>query len=227
MSLWLLDPFGGGAETGHIGAYGEKESHIAFEAALEAKKHLERNGEKTIITRKNDEYISDDKRTTIINDSGTEVLVIFRMNSSDDINIKGVKVAYVNRSDDMEYLAQLIKCEIQSELNTVDCGVINESNLYNDINSNAIIVYGEYISNSKVMENFDSKKYGYMVAKACLAYKDKVLLTGERMVPKKMQKRAYRVCVGYYKDYDSAMNKALELNEEGIKDAYVVPYEGD
>ena len=99
--------------------------------------------------------------------------------------------------------------------------------VYNDINSNAIIVYGEYISNSKVMENFDSKKYGYMVAKACLAYKDKVLLTGERMVPKKMQKRAYRVCVGYYKDYDSAMNKALELNEEGIKDAYVVPYEGD
>ena len=199
MSLWLLDPFGGGAETGHIGAYGKKESHIALEAALEAKKHLERNGEKTIITRKNDEYISDDKRTTIINDSGTEVLVIFRMNSSDDINIKGVKVAYVNRSDDMEYLAQLIKCEIQSELN----------------------------SNSKVMENFDSKKYGYMVAKACLTYKDKVLLTGERMVPKKMQKRAYRVCVGYYKDYDSAMNKALELNEEGIKDAYVVPYEGD
>ena len=139
MSLWLLDPFGGGAETGHIGAYGKKESHIALEAALEAKKHLERNGEKTIITRKNDEYISDDKRTTIINDSGTEVLVIFRMNSSDDINIKGVKVAYVNRSDDMEYLAQLIKCEIQSELNTVDCGVINESNLYNDINSNAIL----------------------------------------------------------------------------------------
>ena len=188
---------------------------------------MERNGEKTIITRKNDEYISDDKRTTIINDSGTEVLVIFRMNSSDDINIKGVKVAYVNRSDDMEYLAQLIKCEIQSELNTVDCGVINESNLYNDINSNAIIVYGEYISNIKVMENFDSKKYGYMVAKACLAYKDKVLLTGERMVPKKMQKRAYRVCVGYYKDYDSAMNKVLDLNKEGIKDAYVVPYEGD
>ena len=227
MSLWGLYPFGGGAEIGHIGAYGERESTIALEAVLEAQRHLERNGEKTIITRKNDAYISDDKRTTIINDSGTEVLVIFRMNSSDDINIKGVKVAYVNRSDDMEYLAQLIKCEIQSELNTVDCGVINESNLYNDINSNAIIVYGEYISNSKVMENFDSKKYGYMVAKACLAYKDKVLLSSERMVPKKMQKRAYRVCVGYYKDYDSAMNKALELNEEGIKDAYVVPYEGD
>ena len=66
MSLWLLDPFGGGAETGHIGAYGKKESHIALEAALEAKKHLERNGEKTIITRKNDEYISDDKRTVVI-----------------------------------------------------------------------------------------------------------------------------------------------------------------
>ena len=40
------------AEIGHIGAYGKKESHIALEAALEAKKHLERNGEKTIITRK-------------------------------------------------------------------------------------------------------------------------------------------------------------------------------
>ena len=75
MSLWLLDPFGGGAETGHIGAYGKKESHIALEAAR-AKALGEKWG-KTIITRKNDEYISDDKRTTIINDSGTEVLVIF------------------------------------------------------------------------------------------------------------------------------------------------------
>lgn len=227
MSLWVLDPFGGGAETGHIGSYGERESHIALEAVLEAKKHLERNGEETIITRETDEYISASKRKGIIKDSGTEILVIFRMNSSDDINIKGVKVAYVNRSDDMEYLAQLIKCEIQSELNTVDCGVINESDLYKDIDCNAIIVYGEYISNSKLMENFDSKKYGYMVAKACLAYKDKVLLSSERMVPKKMQKRAYRVCVGYYKDYDSAMDKVLQLNKKGIKDAYVVPYEGD
>ena len=162
-----------------------------------------------------------------IKDSEIEILVIFRMNSSDDINIKGVKVAYVNRTGDMEYLAQLIKCEIQSELNTADCGVINESNLYKDINCNAVIVYGEYISNIKVMENFDSKKYGYMVAKACLAYKDKVLLSSERMVPKKMQKRAYRVCVGYYKDYDSAMDKVLQLNEDGVKDAYVVPYEGN
>ena len=188
---------------------------------------VEAENKKFKITLKNDEYISDDKRTTIINDSGTEVLVIFRMNSSDDINIKGVKVAYVNRTGDMEYLAQLIKCEIQSELNTADCGVINESNLYKDINCNAVIVYGEYISNIKVMENFDSKKYGYMVAKACLAYKDKVLLSSERMVPKKMQKRAYRVCVGYYKDYDSAMDKVLQLNEDGVKDAYVVPYEGN
>lgn len=42
-----------------------------------------------------------------------------------------------------------------------------------------------------------------------------------------MQKRAYRVCVGYYKDYDSAMDKVLQLNEDGVKDAYVVPYEGN
>ena len=227
MSLWGLYPFGGGAEIGHIGAYGERESTIVLEAVLEAQRHLERNGEKTIITREMDEYISASKRKGIIKDSEIEILVIFRMNSSDDINIKGVKVAYVNRTGDMEYLAQLIKCEIQSELNTADCGVINESNLYKDINCNAVIVYGEYISNIKVMENFDSKKYGYMVAKACLAYKDKVLLSSERMVPKKMQKRAYRVCVGYYKDYDSAMDKVLQLNEDGVKDAYVVPYEGD
>ena len=58
MSLWGLYPFGGGAEIGHIGAYGERESTIALEAVLEAQRHLERNGEKTIITRKMDEYIS-------------------------------------------------------------------------------------------------------------------------------------------------------------------------
>ena len=38
MSLWLLDPFGGGAETGHIGAYGKKESHKGLKAAKEEKK---------------------------------------------------------------------------------------------------------------------------------------------------------------------------------------------
>ncbi|MCQ2969123.1 MAG: N-acetylmuramoyl-L-alanine amidase [Clostridium sp.] len=227
MSLWVLDPFGGGIETGNIGAYGKVESNITLEAVLEAKKYLERNGEKTIITRTTDEYVSVDKRIDIINHSQSEVLVIFRMNSSDDINIKGVKVAYVNRSNDMKYLAELIKSEIQSELNTIDCGIINESNLYKNINCNAIIVYGEYISNNIVMENFDSKKYGYMVAKACLAYKDKVILTTERSVPKKMQKRAYRVCIGYYNEYDCAMDRVLKLNKEGIKDAYVVPYDGN
>ena len=46
MSLWLLDPFGGGAETGHIGAYGKKESHIALEAALEAKSTWREMGKK-------------------------------------------------------------------------------------------------------------------------------------------------------------------------------------
>ena len=52
MSLWGLYPFGEGAEIGHIGAYGERESTIALEAVLEAQRHLERNGEKTIITWK-------------------------------------------------------------------------------------------------------------------------------------------------------------------------------
>ena len=51
MSLWGLYPLGEGAEIGHIGAYGERESTIALEAVLESKRQLQRNGEKSISTR--------------------------------------------------------------------------------------------------------------------------------------------------------------------------------
>lgn len=227
MTMWVLDPFAGGDKSGYVGKNGEKESDIVLKAVLEAKKHLERNGEKVTLTRNSDEYISDESKIEIINESNADILITFRMSKSEDENKKGVRVTYSNEKEDQRYLSQLIKSEIQSELNTEDCGSFKEDSIYDNLNCDTITVYGEFISNSKVMNNFDGEKYGYMVAKACLAFKDKVLLTGEKTVPKKMQKRAYRVCVGYYYDYDSAMDKVLDLNKEGIKDAYVVPYEGN
>lgn len=227
MSIWVLDPFGGGSESGYIGKDGVKESDIVLEAVLEAKRHLERNGEKVYVTRNSDRYIDIDEREKLINQYKAEVLVIFHMSNDDNNkNINGVKVVIENDEEDGMYLAQLIESEMQSQLRIESKGIVFEEGPYKSVNCKTIVVYGEYLSCENSMEKFDNKKYGYAVAKACLAYKDKVLLEEPKSEPKKTQKRSYRVCIGYYKDYDTAMDEVIKLNKEGIMDAYVVPYEG-
>ena len=55
MAIWVLDARHGGSDTGVIGStLGRKESDLVLEAALEAKKHLERNGETVVLTRESD-----------------------------------------------------------------------------------------------------------------------------------------------------------------------------
>ena len=62
VSIWILDAAHGGSDAGIIAATGKKESDIVLEAVLEAKKHLERNGEKVILTRSDDTYLSNEDR---------------------------------------------------------------------------------------------------------------------------------------------------------------------
>ncbi len=227
VSIWILDAAHGGSDAGIIAANGRKESDIVLEAVLEAKKHLERNGEKVILTRSDDTYLSNEDRIKLANEAGVHCLVSFRMNQDNDVMKRGVKVSYLKNDEEEKRLAGLIKSEIYSNINTVDLGIsYEETAIFRELNAIGVLVYGEYLSNVEVADNFDEKKYGMMVAKACLAWRDKVLLLMPKTSPKKLQKRAYRVCIGYYYDYDSAMDKVIELNGIGIKDAYVAPYDG-
>lgn len=226
MAIWVLDAAHGGEDYGFVGEKGRKESNIVLEAVLEAKKHLERNGEKVVLTRSEDKFLSINDRVEIANGYEKSNFVSFYMNYDINRDVKGVAIELVHDNYEERYLGQLIKSEISSDLRTLNGKDIKTKGNYSKIKGNAVIVYGEYLSNSEVEKEFNAKRYGYLVAKACLASVDKVLLLLPKSTPKKLQQRSYRVCVGYFNDYDSAMDKVLKLNSQGIKDAYVVPYEG-
>lgn len=228
MAVWILDAGHGGNDTGIVGrALGIKESDIVLEAVLEAKKHLERNGENVVLTRDDDTYLSLEERINIAEKSGGKFFVSFHMNSDIDSSIKGVQVFYTKDNYDSKRLAKLISEEILCDLGTNEKGILkDESEKYDKFSGIAVIVYGEYLSNNDVEKEFDGKRFGRMVAKACLAMVDKVLLLTPITEPKETQQRAWRVCIGYYRDYNEAIDVMVDMHKKGFKRAHVVPYNG-
>lgn len=228
MAIWILDAGHGGKDTGIIGrTLARKESDIVLEAVLEAKKHLERNGEKVVLTREGDIELSLEERLSIAEESAGKFFVSFHMNSNIDRSIKGVQVFYSKDNYDNKRLAKLISEEILCNLGTNEMGVlIDKSKKYDKASMDVVLIYGEYLSNEDVEKKFDSKSYGRMVAKACLAMVDKVLLLTPVTEPKETQQRAWRVCIGYYRDYNEAIDVMVEMHKKGFKRAHVVPYNG-
>lgn len=229
MAIWILDPGHGGDDSGIVGIYGRKESDIVLEAVLEAKKHLERNGEKVIITRSDDKNTSLQERIKIANESKGKYFISFHMNEHINKNEKGVQVLSIGIKDvqEQDRLGRLIRDEIFSGLRTEDKGFFLEvKDDYKDLNMISIIILADYLTNSEVEKEFDSKKYGRLVAKACLAMVDKVLIVQSKSEPKKLQKRVWRLCVGYYDNFDLAAEAMKEMNKKGIKNAHIVPYDG-
>lgn len=227
MALWILDASHGGDDPGVVGGFGRRESDIVLEAVLEAKRHLERNGEKVILTRNSDENVTMEKRIEIANSSQGQFFISFNMNSHIDKNIKGVTTLYGEKEYDNERLARLIKDELCSGFRTKDNGASEDlSKIYDEINAKKVIVFADYLTNNDIELNFDSKKLGTLIAKACLAMVDKVLLISPITEPKEMQEKGWRVCIGYYKEYDQAIKFMKELQRKGMKDVYVTPYNG-
>ncbi|MGL5084279.1 MAG: N-acetylmuramoyl-L-alanine amidase [Clostridium sp.] len=227
MAKWVLDPGHGGDDTGAIGVRGRKESQIVLEAVFEAKRHLERNGENVLLTRELDICIDSETRASIANDWNADYFVSFHMNSVLDNSITGTEIFLLGKSDGTEKLAKFIRDEVLSNLKSDDRG-IKESDEENLINTNisSILIKAEFISNEEIENNFDSEKYGYMVAKGCLAMVDKVLLETPITKAKPQANKAWRICVGYYKDYNEVENALQEAKKNGVIDAYIVPYEG-
>ena len=54
MGRWIIDAGHGGKDNGAIGPGGRREKNISLDAALEAKRVLELNGEEVFLIRSND-----------------------------------------------------------------------------------------------------------------------------------------------------------------------------
>ena len=231
MALWILDAGHGGEDSGVVGRFKRKESDVTLSAVLEAKKHLERNGEKVLLTRSSDDTLSIEERIKSANENKgcfkSCFFVSFHMNSDIDKKTKGVEVHYFRDNEESIRLAKSIKDEILSGLHAEEIGVFEQnSNEYADLECNGVLVLGDFLSNEEVEVHFDEKKFGMQVAKACLMMVNKVLLLDEPREPKKMQRKGWIVCIGYYKDYGKAVEALGELKKEGKKGAFIAPFDG-
>ena len=227
MALWIIDAGHGGEDFGIVGRFKRKESDVTLAAALEAKKHLERNGEKVLLTRSEDELKALEERIKIANEKNSYFFVSLHMNTNINKNLKGVEVHYIKENEESIKLARFIRDEILSGLRTEEIGVFkHETDEYNNLKCNCVVVFGDFLSNEQVEVHFDEKKFGKQVAKACLMMVNKVLLVDPPREPKKMQKVGWRVCVGYYSDYKDAVNALQQLKKEGRKEAFIAPFDG-
>lgn len=227
MAKWVLDPGCGGDDTGAIGVNGRRECDIVLEAVLEAQRHLERNGETVLLTRESDIYIDSGERADIANSWNADYFVSFHMNSLSDNSITGTEILLFKKEKKAENLAKFIRDEVLSNLKSNDRGMRESDEVVlKESKMPSVLIKADFLSNEEVEKNFDSKKYGYMIAKGCLAMVDKVLLETPIRKPKATKNTAWRLCVGYYKDYNEAHNALEVANKNGLKDAYIVPYEG-
>ena len=227
MALWIIDAGHGGQDYGVIGRFKRKESDVTLAAALEVKKHLERNGEHVILTRNSDELKTIGDRIKIANEENGHFFVSLHMNSNTNKMEKGVEVHYIKSDESSIRLAKSIKDEILSGLRSEEIGVFEENDSeYKELKCRGVIVFGDFLSNEEVEVHFDEKKYGVQVAKACLMLVNKVLILDEKREPKKMQHKGWRVCIGYYKEYNEAVEELQKLKKEGKEGVYIAPFDG-
>lgn len=227
MAKWVLDPGHGGDDTGIIGVNGRRECDIVLEAVLEAKRYLERNGEDVLLTRDSDILIDSEKRAEIANNWNADYFVSFHMNSLSDNLITGTEIFLCEKGNKSEKLAGFIRDEVLSNLKSKDRGIKKaDCSILRRVKMSAVLIKADFLSNEEVENTFKGKEYGYMVAKGCLAMVDKVLLKGPITKPKPLVNKAWRICIGYYKEYSDVQRALEEEVKKGNKDAYIIPYEG-
>lgn len=226
MAKWVLDAGHGGYDQGVIGKLGTKESNIVLEAVLEAKRLLQKNGEQVLLTREVDESLDQYRRAEIANEWGGDYFISIHMNSSSDASVTGTEIFVLSFGTKAENLASQVKSELVAALKSKDRG-IKEANytVLRNTNMPAIIVEGEFLSNVNVEKEFTAKLYGYLIAKACLAIVDKVVLDLPERPIKPLEFRGWRVCLGTYKDFSNAENSLKQLKNLGYDNAYLVPFE--
>ena len=225
MAKWVLDAGHGGKDSGAIGKNGRRESDIVLEAVYETKRLLERNGELVLLTRASDINLDAKDRVAIANNWDADYFVSFHMNSFVDNSVTGTEIVIFEKGHISEELARFVKDELVANLKSKDRGIKEASYIIlRETKMPAIIVEAEFISNEDIEKNFNSLKYGYMVAKACLTMVNKVLIDIPIKKPKTPSREGWRICIGYYRDYETAEKEVIRLQKEGFKDAYVVPY---
>lgn len=128
-NLIIIDAGHGGFDPGAIGHSGlqEKEANLAI--AKELAEILENKGQKTLLTRNSDKFISLQKRVSIANEAGAELFVSIHANSINNKTAGGVETYYNGSNNNSRLFAEKIHDKLYRSLGIFDRG-IKKDNFY-------------------------------------------------------------------------------------------------
>lgn len=121
----VIDPGHGGRDVGAIGLSGSFEKDITYLTAHELEKELTALGAEVILTRKDDEFVPLESRTTFANSLDTDAFLSIHYNSfPESPSVTGIETFYYH--EQYEQLATLIHEEIIKEADEDDRGVSSQ-----------------------------------------------------------------------------------------------------
>jgi N-acetylmuramoyl-L-alanine amidase len=99
----VIDAGHGGHDSGTLGADGIEEKDVVLDVALRLGKLLhDRLGSEIVYTRADDTFVPLETRTAIANKAQADLFVSIHANSSQDADVRGVEVYYLNFTSDPE-----------------------------------------------------------------------------------------------------------------------------
>lgn len=100
-SVWtvVIDPGHGGKDPGAVGSCGLMEKEITLALAKRLKRRLDKKkGVRTILTRKEDRYLSLEERTSIANAQEADIFISIHINASKDRSARGIETYYLDNT---------------------------------------------------------------------------------------------------------------------------------
>lgn len=175
----VIDPGHGGCDPGTIGVSGSREKDINLKIARKLKTVLQQAGAVVIMTRENDRYFNDARKTSLWDESihgieervkiaaayRADLLISVHVNSFPSPRWRGAQVFYQQGSKEGKRLAELIQEEITRELKNTD-RLAKEIDAYILRHSKmpAVIVETGFVSNPEEEKLLQDELYQYRLA---------------------------------------------------------------
>ena len=215
---WYLDFGHGGKDPGAIGTNNTKESDTVLKIGMLIKSNLEKAGEKVITTREKDLYYSLDYRSNKANKENCDYFVSLHMNSSTNKSAKGCEVWVYDEKSKVYNLSKNICANLSKAINTPNRGVKISKNfsVLRKTKMPALLIEIDFISNLSVETSLIDDNYinniANSISKSLLSFVNKPIVDDF----------SYFVCVGEFKDNDTALYVKNDAISKGFNDAYII-----
>jgi N-acetylmuramoyl-L-alanine amidase len=149
-NLIIIDAGHGGFDPGAIGHSGLEEKIPNLAIAKKLAEILEEEGQKTLLTRNNDTFLSLQKRVNIANESNAELFVSIHANSINNKTAGGVETYYNGSHKDSRLFAEKVHDKLYRSLGINDRGIKKDNFYvikYTDMPS--ILIETAFLSNPK------------------------------------------------------------------------------